>query len=149
MSYAHRIDSRYLDACSNNCRKSIIIRFTTFRLRTIFYRAKNKLKRGVRIELDLTKSRYDLLKRANDHVEEVHPIKLCYADTNCRLEVKFNDKNQKDNFFPSFDDLRDILDGDTALFVNLSVSVFCCCCCCCCYCCFVLFFVTWSVTKFL
>ena len=109
MSYAHRIGSRYLDACSNNCRKSIIIRFTTFRLRTIFYRAKNKLKRGVRIELDLTKSRYDLLKRANDHVEEVHPIKLCYADINCRLEVKFNDKNQKDNFFPSFDDLRDIL----------------------------------------
>ena len=110
MSYAHRIDSRYLDACSNNCRKSIIIHFTTFRLRTIFYRAKNKLKRGVRTELDLTKSRYDLLKRANDHVEEVHPIKLCYADINCRLEVKFNDKNQKDNFFPSFDDLRDILD---------------------------------------
>ena len=107
---AHRIGSRYLDASSNNYCKSIIIRFTTFRDRTMFYRAKNKLKRGVRIKLDLTKSRYDLLKRANDHVKEVPSIKFCYADVNCRLKVKFNDENQKDIFFSSFDDLRDIVD---------------------------------------
>ena len=68
---AHRTGSRYLDASSNNCCKSIIICFTTFHHRTMFYRAKNKLKRGVRIKLDLTKSRYNLLKRANDHVKEV------------------------------------------------------------------------------
>ena len=107
---AHRIGSRYLDASSNNCYKSIIVYFTTFRHRTMFYRAKNKLKRGVRIKLDLTKSRYALLKRANDHVKEVPSIKFCYADVNCRLKVKFNDENQKDIFFSSFDDLRDIVD---------------------------------------
>ena len=45
---AHRIDSRYLDASSNNYCKSIITRFTTFCHRTMFYRAKNKLKRGER-----------------------------------------------------------------------------------------------------
>ena len=49
----------------------MIIRFTIFRHGTMFYRAKNKFKRGVRIKLDLTISRYDLLKRANDHVKEV------------------------------------------------------------------------------
>ena len=38
----HRIGSRYLDASSNNYCKSIIIRFTTFRHRTMFYRAKHK-----------------------------------------------------------------------------------------------------------
>ena len=76
----------------------------------MLYKAKNKLKRGVRIKLDLTKSRYDLLKRANDHVKEVPSIKFCYADVNCRLKVKFNDENQKDIFFSSFDDLRDIVD---------------------------------------
>ena len=54
---AHRIGSRYQDASSNNYCKSIIIRFTTFCHRTMFYRAKNKLKRGVKIKLDLTKSR--------------------------------------------------------------------------------------------
>ena len=107
---AHRIGSRYLDASSNNCYKSIIVYFTTFRHRTMFYRAKNKLKRGVRIKLDLTKSRYDLLKRANDHVKEVPSIKFCYADVNCRLKVKSNDENQKDIFFSFFDDLRDVLD---------------------------------------
>ena len=76
----------------------------------MFYRAKNKLKRGVKIKLDLTKSRYNLLKRANDHVKEVSYIKFCYADINCRLKVKFNDENQKDIFFSSFDELRDIVD---------------------------------------
>ena len=59
---AHRIGSRYLDASSNSYCKSIIIRFTTLRHKTMFYRAKNKLKRAVRIKVDLTKSRYDLLK---------------------------------------------------------------------------------------
>ena len=107
---AHGIGSRYQDASSNNYCKSIIIRFTTFPHRTMFYRAKNKLKRGVKIKLDLTKSRYNLLKRANDHVKEVPSIKFCYADINCRLKVKFNDENQKDIFFSSFDELRDIVD---------------------------------------
>ena len=106
----YRIGYRYLDAASNNYCKSIIIRFITFRHRTMFYRAKNKLKRGVRIKLDLTKSRYDLLKRANDHLKELPFIKFCYADVNCRLKVKFNDENQKDIFFSSFDDFRDIVD---------------------------------------
>ena len=76
----------------------------------MFYRAKNKLKRGKRVKVDLTKSRYDLLKKTNDHVKEVHSIEFCYADVNCRLKVKFNDENQKDIFFSSFDDLRDIVD---------------------------------------
>ena len=106
---AHKIGSSYLDASSNNYCKSIIIHFTTFRQRTMFYRAENKLKRGVRIKLDLTKSRYDLLKRPNDHEKEVPSIKFCYVDINCRLKVKFNDENQKGIFFSSFDDLRDIL----------------------------------------
>ena len=37
---AHRIRSRYQDASSNNYCKSLIIHFTTFRHRTMFYRAK-------------------------------------------------------------------------------------------------------------
>ena len=102
---AHRIGSRYLDASSNNYCKSIIIHLTTFRHRTMFYRTKNKLKRGVRIKLDLIKSRYDLLKRAKDYAKEVPSIKFCYADINCCLKVKFNDENQKYIFFSSFDDL--------------------------------------------
>ena len=59
----YRIGYRYLDAASNNYCKSIIIRFITFRHRTMLCRTKNKLKRDVRIKLDLSKSRYDLLKQ--------------------------------------------------------------------------------------
>ena len=121
----YRIGCRYLDAASNNYCKSIIIHFITFCHRTMFYRAKNKLKRGVRIKVDLTKSRYGLLKRAKDYVKEVPSIKFCYADINCHLKVKFNAENQKDIFFSSFDNLLDICrHEDRALFVNLSVSVF-------------------------
>ena len=116
----YRIGYRYLDAVSNNYCKSIIIRFITF-----CHRTKNKLKRGVRIKLDLTKSRYGLLKRAKDHVKEVPSIKFCYADINFHLKLKFNAENQKDIFFSSFDNLLDICrHEDRALFVNLSVSVF-------------------------
>ena len=119
------IGYRYLDAASNNYCKSIIIRFIIFRHRTMFYRAKNKLKRGARIKPDLTKSRYGLLKRAKDHVKEVPSIKFCYADTNCHLKVKFNAENQKHIFFSSFDNLLDICrHEDRVLFVDLSVSVF-------------------------
>ena len=84
----YRIGKRYLDAVSNNYCKSIIIRFITF-----CHRTKNKLKRGVRIKLDLTKYKYGLLKRAKDHVKEVPSIKFCYADINCHLKVKFNAEN--------------------------------------------------------
>ena len=117
---AHRMGSRYLEASSNDYCKSLIIRFTKFRHRTMFCRAKNKLKRGMEIKFDLTKSRYDLLKRANDHVKEVPSIKFCYADINSRLKIKFNDENQKDIFFSSFDDFRDIVDMD----IQPSLSIY-------------------------
>ena len=78
---AHGTGTRYLDASSNNYCKSIIIRFTTSHYKTMFYRAKNKLKRGVRINLDLTKSRYNLLNTANDHVKQVPLIKFCCASS--------------------------------------------------------------------
>ena len=130
---AQRIGTRYLDASSNNYCKSIIIRFTTLRHR-IFYVAKNRSKKGLRTKFDLSKSKYDLLNRANDHVKEVPFIEFCYGDKNCCLKVNFNVENQKDIFCCSFHDFWDIVD----MFVNLPVSLFP-----------VLFFVTWPVAKFL
>ena len=64
------------------------------------------------MKLDLTKSRFNLLKKANDHVKEIPAISFCYADVNCRLRVKFHDAKQKDIFFSTFDELRDIVDSD-------------------------------------
>ena len=86
---------------------------------TMFYRAKNTLNRGVRIKLDLTKSRYDLLNRVNDHVIEVASIKVCYTELKHCLKVKFNDEKQRGIFFSSFDDLRDIADMELFYFLSL------------------------------
>ena len=104
------IGPSYKDKISNiNC-KSVIVRFTTFRHRTMFYRARKNLKKGVKIRLDLTKSRFNLLKKANEHDRDIPTIKFCYADINCRLRVKFNDENEEDIIFSSFEGLCDVVD---------------------------------------
>ena len=107
---AHRIGPSYMDKVSNKNCKSIIVRFTTFRHRTMFYRVRKNLRKGIKVKLDLTKSRFNLLKQANDHVKDVPAIKFCYADVNCRLRVKFRDEREKDSFFSSFEELCEIVD---------------------------------------
>ena len=64
------------------------------------------------MKLDLTKSRFNLLKKANNHVKEIPAIRFYYADVNCLLRVKFHDAKQEDIFFSTFDELRDIVDSE-------------------------------------
>ena len=109
---AHRIGPSYTDKITSQKCKSITVRFTTFRHRTLFYRARKNLKSGFKVKLDLTKSRFNLLKKANNHVKEIPAISFCYADVNCRLRVKFHDANQEDIFFATFEELRDIVDSE-------------------------------------
>ena len=54
IDWAHRIGSNYKCFKTNNTCRSVIVRFNSFKHRTLFYRNRNKLK-GVRIKLDLTK----------------------------------------------------------------------------------------------
>ena len=56
---AHRIGHIYKDRSSNKNCKGLIVRFTTFRYRTMLHRAGSKLK-GVKVRLDLRKYQYDL-----------------------------------------------------------------------------------------
>ena len=109
---AHRIMPSYTDRITSKICKSIIVRFTTFSNRTLFYRARKNLKSGFKVKLDLTKSRFNLLKKANNHVKEIPAISFCYADVNCRLRVKFHDAKQDDIFFSTFDELCDIVDSE-------------------------------------
>ena len=103
---AHRIGKTYNEKGTNRTCKSIIVRFTTFRHRTLLYRSKKKMSQNVRIKLDLTKKRYSVLSDANDYVKDVSMIKFCYADVNCRLKIKWSDENKEDTFFKSIDDLK-------------------------------------------
>ena len=79
---AHRIGPSYKDKISNKNCKGVIVRFTTFRHRTMFYRARKNLKKGAKIKLDLMKSKFNLLKKANENVRDIPTIKFCYADIN-------------------------------------------------------------------
>ena len=94
--HTNRIGPSYTHRITNKKYKSIIVRFTTFRRRTLFYRARKNLKSGFKVKLDLTKSRFNLLERSNDHVKEIPAIIFCYANVNCRLRVKFHDAKQED-----------------------------------------------------
>ena len=64
------------------------------------------------MKLDLTKSRFNLLKKANNHVKEIPAISFCYGDVNCCLRVKFHDVKQEDIFFSTFNELRDIVNSE-------------------------------------
>ena len=69
LDHGHRTGPSYTDRITSKKCKSIIVRFTTFRHRTLFYRARKNLKSGFKVKLDLTKSRFNLLKKANNHVK--------------------------------------------------------------------------------
>ena len=109
---AHRIGPSYTDRITSKKCKSIIVRYTTFRHRTLFYRARKNLKSAFKVKLDLTKSRFNLLKKVNDHVKEIPDISFCYTDVNCRLRAEFHDAKQED-IFSRFDELRNIVDSET------------------------------------
>ena len=87
----------------------VIVRFTTFRHRTLFYR-KCKTLKGKSVHLDLTKSRLKLLSDAKNLISSRSDIAFCYADINCRCKVRYSDG--KELFFKSISDLEDILDDN-------------------------------------
>ena len=109
---ARRIGPSYIDKNSNVECKSVIVRFTTFRHRTMVYRVEKKMKPGVRVKLDLTKSRYTLLIDANKVVKQNPDIKFCYADINCRLKLKWVNESIDNKFFSNMDELQEILGND-------------------------------------
>ena len=82
---AHRIGKSYFDKIKKVKCKSIIVRFNTFRHRTLLYRAKKdiKQKKGYKIRLDLTKQCSLMLSEANKLASNNQNANLCYADVNC------------------------------------------------------------------
>ena len=80
----------------------VIVRFTTFRHRILFYRKQKSLE-GKSVHLDLTKSRLQLLNDAKKVITK-NNISFCYADINCRCKVRFTDSTE--SFFESLSDLE-------------------------------------------
>ena len=108
---AHRIGKEYRDKRSNLSCKSIIVHFTTFRHRTIFYRNRNKLNKA-KVKIDLTKRRYDIYTDAINFVKNYSKVNFVMVDINCRLKVVFT--NGKSYFFKSIIDLKECIEHENA-----------------------------------
>ena len=67
---AHSIGKSYVDNISKKQCKYIIVRFTSFRKRTLVYRGKKSMK-DVRLKVDLTKKGHALLVKANEYVKNI------------------------------------------------------------------------------
>ena len=80
---------------SNTCR-SVILRFNSFKHRTLFYWNRNTLK-DVRIKLDPTQKSYNDLRSARTIADENQDVNHSFADINCWLKVVF--KNGTSDFF--------------------------------------------------
>ena len=82
----------------------VIVRFTTWRHRTLVYRARKKCPK-YRIKLDLTKRRIDIIQKVTSFLKEKE-FGFAFADVNCRLSVKIGDVFEH---FNSEEDLMDIV----------------------------------------
>ena len=59
---------------------TVIVHFTTFCHRTMFYKKRKELKNGVKVHLDLTEARLDLLIKASKYVKNLSNVAFVYAD---------------------------------------------------------------------
>ena len=104
---ADRIGPTYTDNNTGKKMQSMIVRFTTFRHRTLFYANRKNIKSSARTRLDLTKDRYNLLVSAGKRVNNCPEVNDVCADISCRLKVKLADGSHK--FFESMEELNGIL----------------------------------------
>ena len=100
----HRIGKKKV--INGKTHQTMIVRFTTWRHRTIVYRKRKSIE-NVRIYLDLTKTRLDVLNEANEIIKNVSQAEFAFADVNCRLTVKL--RNNRYEYFNSITKLKDIL----------------------------------------
>ena len=107
---AHRIDVPSFDKTAKKSCKSAIARISTFSHRTIV--KKNMNSSAVKVKINLTKKRHNLLVSENKRVSNIDSAKVCYADVNCRLKIKWEDKSIKKTFFYCLIELKSRTNAD-------------------------------------
>ena len=89
-------------------RKTMIVKFFSFAKRTNLYKArKNNEESGVKIHLDVTKSRLNLLDEADKLIVDTGPVDFVFADINCNTVAKM--KNNRFKFFNNLDQFKKLL----------------------------------------
>ena len=86
----------------------MIVRFTTWRHRTLVYNARKNGEKKYGIKLDLTKQRLDVLTKCREYLESQDDsgVKFVCVDVNCRLTAKRS--NGKFVFFDTFDEFKEL-----------------------------------------
>ena len=102
---SHRIANGYNDKKTNLHCKNIIVSFTNFRHRAMFYRSRANFK-NIKFKLDLTKNRHKIFTIAIETVKSYDNVYYVMADINCRLKVVFKDGSG--NFFAKNISLKEI-----------------------------------------
>ena len=67
--------------------QQLIVRFTTWRHRTLLYRNRAKLQ-NAKIHLDLTKGRFKFLKHCQVKVKDHPKVSFIFADMNCNKCIR-------------------------------------------------------------
>ena len=93
MDWAYRIAKVYNYKKSGMKCKSIIVRFTTFWYRTIFYHNRKNLKLSLKVKLYVTKKPYLFFKKEMQLVNNNEVVKFVLVDIKWRLKVVFKDRN--------------------------------------------------------
>ena len=79
---AHRVGPK------KNKNQAIIVNFSTFRHRTLFYRTRKKLSNGIKLHTDLTKKRFNLLLDVQSFTQGKENVKYVNADINCNWRIR-------------------------------------------------------------
>ena len=90
-------------------KKCMIVKFTSFRYRTLLYRNRNK-DGPVKIHLDLTKHRLNLLDKAKELMTENCGVNFVFADVNCNTVARMVDGSYK--FFNTLEEFTNVLRND-------------------------------------
>ena len=104
---AHCIGADYKCYKSQEKCRNIMVRFVSFKHRILFYRKIASLK-NVRVKIDLTKRRYEVLKKAINLDNGNNDVDYVFTDVNCQLKVVFKDK--RSSFFNDIDHLKKLLE---------------------------------------
>jgi len=110
---AHRI-GRPFKREDGSVAQTVIVKFSTWRHRTMFYRARKSescKKKKIKIYIDLTKRRLQLLKDAREKVKNWENVEYVFVNVNCQLSLKLKNSDQS-QLFNDLDDLDVLLDHE-------------------------------------
>jgi len=87
-------------------KQSMIVKFHSFRKRTALYKARknNALNQNIKIRLDITKARLDLLDKAKSLIVDDGPVDFVFADINCNCVARMKSKAYK--FFSDIESFK-------------------------------------------